>query len=83
MNIFSYQPQTKIPIVESVVVPNDYNVQFIIGPLEKTSENYENAKILAEHAEIVAESRKLISKGKISTWEQFTKSNESSKKRRV
>ncbi|MBI2613806.1 MAG: hypothetical protein HYW62_03460 [Candidatus Levybacteria bacterium] len=81
MNIINYQPQTKIPIVKSLVAPNDYSVQFIIVPLEKTSENYENAKILAEHMEIVAESRELISKGRISTWEQFIKANESKKKR--
>ena len=81
MNTITYQPQTKIPIVKSLVSPNGYNVQFVIVPLEKTSENYENAKILAEHMEIVAESRELISKGKTSTWEQFIKSNESKKKR--
>lgn len=78
-----YNPTNKMPSVkQTAVVPSDFHVQFTITPFPKISENYkETVRLLVEHMDIVAESRKLIAEGKTIKWEDFQKQHGTTEKR--
>jgi len=64
--------QTSIPKAQSTtVIPKEYTVKFLPIPFPNVSNFKEEAKLLAEHIEVIAESRSLIKQGKTMTWEEF------------
>ena len=82
MQIIDFKEHTHIPKTKSTsTVPRNYTVEFIIEPTEKNIRNYETAKLLAEHINIIAESRKTISKGEAITWEEFQQQNVTQRKK--
>jgi len=71
MQTFQYT-QTSIPKDQSTaVIPKEYTVNFSLNSFPIVSNFKEEAKLLAEHMEIVAESRSLIKQGKTITWEEL------------
>ncbi len=83
----SLRVDTRITKVkESSMIPGDLNntFQIIFGSGEVDQRPYrDSAKLLQEHIEIIAESRKMIKEGKTITWKEFLTKNEGRKKRRI
>ena len=79
------QLQTDIPTTEkSSTIPKSVSNTFVIRLEEKTIDQRpyrDSARILQEHIEIVAESRKMISAGKTIEWKEFLTKHERHKKR--
>lgn len=79
------QSQTNTPRVQKTsTIPKDIGNTFVIKLSPKAFDQRpykDSAKILQEHIEIVAESRKMVSEGKTVEWEEFLIKHEGSKKR--
>lgn len=67
--------ETPLPKIElSSVIPKGHGTTFIItfGKKEYAGGEFlQPAKILAEHIDIIAESRRIIEEGKTVAWEEF------------
>jgi hypothetical protein len=77
MNTFQV-PFQQLPKVRQInVTPNNYILFFVDQREADNKKNlHQAAQTLYEHMEIVDESRNLISKGKIITWEEYKKLHE-------
>jgi hypothetical protein len=75
MQVQEYKTKFIPKVKASKITPKGLSVRFIISSSSKTSKNYNAAKVLAEHIDIIAESRSLITKGETITWEEMLSSN--------
>lgn len=84
MQLFQQTQQPKVKL--SSIVPKKYGTTFIITfekkPIDLREFRYQ-AEVLAEHMDIVAESRRIINAGKTMIWEEFYKTHASNRDKRI